>query len=168
VRTWLRWQTQITNGASHGAAGWMRRLAVHPRVCAALGAGQVTSSFAGLICDSTDLLPPELRDEADEILLAAASGGATQADLGMLARQMLERSAPPDTGGPDGGGDEDGFRDRRVWLDLHFRGAGKLNGDLTPECAAALTAMLDALGRKAGPEDTRTTSQPRTRTRDGD
>jgi hypothetical protein len=29
----------------------------------------------------------------------------------------------------------------------------------TPECAAALTAMLDALGNKAGPEDTRTTSQ---------
>jgi Domain of unknown function (DUF222) len=73
---------------------------------------------------------------------------------------MLERSAPPNSDGPDGGaGDDDGFRDRRVWLDLHFRGAGKLNGDLTPECAAALTAMLDALGKKAGPEDTRTTSQ---------
>jgi Domain of unknown function (DUF222) len=138
----------------------MRRLAVHPRVCAALGAAQVTSSFARLICDWSDLLPPELRDEADEILLAAAAGGATQADLGMLARQMLERSAPPDTDGPEpGAGDDDGFRDRRVWLDLHFRGAGKLNGDLTPECAAALTAMLDALGKKAGPEDTRTTSQ---------
>ena len=158
VGTWLRWQTQITNGASHGATGWMKRLAVHPRVCAALGAGQVTASFARLICDWSDLLAPELRDEADEILLAAAAGGATQADLGMLARQMLERSAPPDTDGP-APGDDDGFKDRRVWLDLHFRGAGKLNGDLTPECAAALTAMLDALGRKAGPEDTRTTSQ---------
>jgi hypothetical protein len=159
IRTWLRWQTQITSAASYGAAGWMRRLAVHPRVCAALGAGQVTSSFARLICDWSDLLPPGLRDEADEILLAAAAGGATQADLGMLARQMLERSAPPDTDGDGGAGDEDGFKDRRVWLDLHFRGAGKLNGDLTPECAAALTAMLDALGKKAGPEDTRSTSQ---------
>jgi hypothetical protein len=161
VRTWLRWQTQITSAASYGATGWMKRLAAHPRVLTALGAGQVTSSFARLICDWSDLLPPELRDEADEILLAAAAGGATQADLGMLARQMLERSAPPDTDGPDGGpgDDDDGFGDRRVWLDLHFRGAGKLNGDLTPECAAALTAMLDALGKKAGPEDTRTTSQ---------
>jgi uncharacterized protein DUF222 len=158
VRTWLRWQTQITNAASHGATGWMKRLAVHPRVCAALGAAQVTASFARLICDWSELLAPELRDEADEILLAAAVGGATQADLGMLARQMLERSAPPDTDGPDGS-DDDGFKDRRVWLDLHFRGAGKLNGDLTPECAAALTAMLDALGKKAGPEDARTTSQ---------
>ena len=142
----------------------MRRLAVHPRVAAALGAARVTSSFARLICDWSDLLPPGLRDEADEILLAAAAGGATQADLGMLAREMLERSAPPDpdSDGPDGGaGDEDGFRDRRVWLDIHFRGAGKLSGDLTPECAAALTAVLDAAGKKAGPEDTRTPSQRR-------
>ena len=84
VRTWLRWQTQITSAASYGATGWMKRLAVHPRVCAALGAAQVTSSFARLICDWSDLLPPEVRDEADEILLAAAAGGATQADLGML------------------------------------------------------------------------------------
>ena len=162
VRTWLRWQTQITTAASHAATGWMRRLAVHPRVLAALGAARVTSSFARLICDWSDLLPAGLRDEADEILLAAAAGGATQADLGMLAREMLERSAPPDSDGPGGGaGDEDGFRDRRVWLDIHFRGAGKLSGDLTPECAAALTAVLDAAGKKAGPEDTRTASQRR-------
>jgi Domain of unknown function (DUF222) len=161
ARTWLRWQTQVTAGAAGGAMGWMRRLAVHPRVSAALGTGQVTASFARLICDWSDLLPPDMRDDADEILLAAAAGGATQADLAMLAQQMHERSAPPDTGGDDGpgGGDEDGFAGRRVWLDIHFRGAGKLNGDLTPECAAALTALLDSLGRKAGPEDTRTTSQ---------
>jgi hypothetical protein len=78
----------------------------------------------------------------------------------MLAQQTLGRSAPPDADGPDGGaGDDDGFRDRRFWLDLHFRGAGKLNGDLTPECAAALTAMLGALGKKAGPR--RTPGPPR-------
>jgi hypothetical protein len=164
AKTWLRWQTQITTGAAGGAVGWMRRLAVHPRVTSALGAGRVTASFARLICDLSDLLPPERRDEADEILLAAAAGGATQADLGMLGQEILERSAPPDTGGPDGdgdSGDDDGFRDRRVGLDIHFRGAGKLDGDLTPECAAALTAMLDALGKKAGPEDDRTAPQRR-------
>jgi hypothetical protein len=55
-------------------------------VGAALGAAQVMASFARLICDWSDLLPPELRDEADEILLAAAAGGAAQADLGMLAQ----------------------------------------------------------------------------------
>jgi hypothetical protein len=95
ARAWLRWQTQVTTGAAAGAVGWMRRLAVHPRVTAALAAAQVTSSFARLICDWSDLLPPGRRDEADEILLAAAAGGATQADLAMLAQQMHERSAPP-------------------------------------------------------------------------
>jgi hypothetical protein len=158
IRTWLRWQTQVTTGASHAAAGWMKRLAVHPRVLAALAAAQVTASFARLICDASDLLPPELRDEADEILLAAAAGGATEADLAMLAQEMRERSAPPDTDGPDDR-DDDGFRDRRVQLDVHFRGAGKLDGDLTPECTAALAALLGSLGKKAGPEDTRTEQQ---------
>ena len=41
IRTWLRWQTQVTTGASHVAAGWMRRLAVHPRVLAALAAAEM-------------------------------------------------------------------------------------------------------------------------------
>ena len=151
IRAWLRWQTRVTGAGAGAAAGWMKRLAVHPRVLAALAAAQVTSSFARLICDASDLLAPELRDEADEILLAAAAGGATQADLVMLAQEMRERSAPPDTDGPDGGGDdEDGFTDRRVRLDVHFRGRGKLDGDLTPECTAALAALFGALGKKAG------------------
>jgi len=34
-----------------------------------------------------------------------------------------------------------------------------IRGDLTPECAAAVQAVLDALGKKAGPEDTRTDGQ---------
>jgi hypothetical protein len=119
----------------------------------------VSASFARLICEWSDLLPPELRDEADEILLAAAAGGASQADLAMLAQEIFERFAPPSADGD--GGDEGGFAGRRVWLDIHFRGAGKLNGDLTPECAAALTAMLDALGKRAGPKDDRSASQRR-------
>jgi hypothetical protein len=68
---------------------------------------------------------------------------------------MFRRSAPPDRDGEDDGG----FGDRSLQLDLHFRGAGKLGGDLTPECAAALTAVLESLGRKAGPEDDRSKAQ---------
>ncbi len=40
-------------------------------------------------------------------------------------------------------------------------GAGRIDGDLTPRCAAAVQAVLDALGKKAGPEDTRTAGQRR-------
>ena len=71
---------------------------------------------------------------------------------------MRARTATPDNG-PDPGGDEDGFASRRVRLGLTFRGAGRLEGDLTPACAAALGAVLESLGKKAGPEDTRTPVQ---------
>ena len=40
-----------------------------------------------------------------------------------------------------------------------FGGAGVLHGDLTPDCAAVVTAVLDALSAPAGAEDTRTREQ---------
>ena len=46
-------------------------------------------------------------------------------------------------------------------LSTHFQGAGHLDGNLTPECAAALQAVLESLGKKAGPEDDRTKAQRR-------
>ncbi len=44
---------------------------------------------------------------------------------------------------------------------MTFGQAGKLTGNLTPQCTAALLAVLDALGKKTGPEDTRTVWQRR-------
>ena len=38
-------------------------------------------------------------------------------------------------------------------------GAGRVRGDLTPECAAAVTAVLEALGKSRGPEDLRSPGQ---------
>ena len=43
----------------------------------------------------------------------------------------------------------------------HVRRRRAAAGDLTPACAAALSVVLDALGQKAGPEDTRTAAQRR-------
>jgi hypothetical protein len=40
-----------------------------------------------------------------------------------------------------------------------FQGAGVLHGDLTPQCAAAVQAVLDALAAPAGAQDTRTREQ---------
>ncbi len=68
---------------------------------------------------------------------------------------MRRRTAGPDQEPGDG------FDERRVRLDVTFGGAARLDGDLTPACAAALTAVLDALGAQAGPEDTRTAPQRR-------
>ena len=153
--SWLRAITRVTKGAAAAATGWARRLDGHPVVAAALAQGQLPVSLARLICDWTDKLPEDLRDDADGILLAAVLGGADQHDLARLAREMLDRAqTSPDR-------DSDGFEDRALWLGTTFGGAGRLHADLTPACAAALTVVLDALGQKAGPEDTRTAAQRR-------
>ena len=156
ARMWLRWQTRVTKAAAMGAVGWARRLAAHPVIGAALAEGQISASWARAVCGWSDRLPHEVREDADQILVEAAAGGAELADLAGLAQQMYERSRRhfPD-------GDEDGFADRRLLLDLTFAGAGQLTGDLTPGCAAAVSAVLEALGKAAGPEDTRTVTQRR-------
>ena len=59
---------------------------------------------------------------------------------------------PDDDGLPD-------FEDRRVRVQATFGGAGIITGDLTPECAAVVTTVLDALSAPAGAEDTRTKDQ---------
>ena len=50
ARSWLRWQTRVTNGAAAGAVGWARRLAAHPAVGEALAAGEISASWAREIC----------------------------------------------------------------------------------------------------------------------
>jgi hypothetical protein len=155
ARSWLRWQARTTTGAAAGAMGWMRRLAAHRAVAQALAGGEVSASWAREFCAWSDRLPEDRRADADQILLGAAAGGADLAGLSGLAEEMFRRSAAPDADGDDDGG----FGDRSLHLDLHFRGAGKLAADLTPECAAALTAVLESLGKKAGPEDDRSKAQ---------
>ena len=96
-----------------------------------------------------------MRDDADRLLCQAATDGADLEDLGRLAEAIYQRTRGPDDD------DEDGFGDRNFHLGITFSGAGPGPGDLTPGCAAALAAVLDALGKKAGPEDTRTAAQRR-------
>jgi Domain of unknown function (DUF222) len=153
ARAWLQWQTKVSSGAAGGAMGWMRRLRAHPAVADALASARVSASWARQICEWTDLLPEEHRGDADVILLGAAAGGAGLGDLEGLAAEIREKTARPDRDG------DDGFDDRSVRLATTFGGAGKVAGDLTPQCAAALSAVLEALGKRAGPEDLRSKDQ---------
>ncbi len=152
ARTWLKWQCQLTPGAAAVALGWMRRLSAHPAVRRSLAAGQISASFARAICGWTDAMPEPLRADADAILLKAAAAGAELTDLAALAEEIRSRVAGPDK-------DRDGFDDRWLRLDETFRGSGSLSGELTPQCQAALRAVLDSLGKKAGPEDIRSKAQ---------
>ena len=87
-RMWLFHRTRVTRGCAAGHAGWARRAAAHPRVLAALGAAQISVSWARSICDWNDRLPGECRDKADEILLGAAGRGVDLWDLTRLAGEM--------------------------------------------------------------------------------
>src|SRR5262249_46317505 len=145
----------ITRGAAVGHSAWAKRVASHPRVLAALAAGQITESAARLICLWTGKLPHEYRDHGDEQLLAAFAGGLRLADLASLFAEMYVR-ARGDL--PDQDPDRD-FADREVKLATTLGGAGVLHGDLTAECAAAVAAVLDALSAPAGNEDDRTKGQ---------
>jgi hypothetical protein len=153
--SWLIHRTGITRGAAVGHSAWAKRVATHPRVLAALAAGQVSESAGRLICLWTDKLPQEYRDQGDEQLLAAAAGGLGLADLAALFAEMYVR-ARGDLPDQDPGRE---FADREVKLATTIGGAGVMHGDLTAGCAAAVAAVLDALAAPARKEDDRTKGQ---------
>ncbi len=72
-------------------------------------------------------------------MLAAADRGAALADLFGIFDELRRQHATPDT---DPG---DGFAGRGVRFATTFGGAGRIEGDLTPRCAAAVDAVLGSL-----------------------
>jgi hypothetical protein len=153
--SWLMHRTGITRGAAVGHTAWAKRTGTHPKVLTALAARQVSESVGRLICLWTSRLPEKFREESDELLIAAAEAGLGLPELASLFAEMYER-ARGDL--PDQDPDRD-FANRGLKLATTFGGAGVVHGDLTPECAAAVAAVLDALSAPAGAEDDRTRDQ---------
>jgi Domain of unknown function (DUF222)/HNH endonuclease len=154
ARAWIRWQTRVTKAAATAATGWTRRLAAHPAVSAGLAGAQLSPSWARAICDWSDLLPEAHRAQADQILVDAAAGCAELSDVRLAFERIRSLCAQPDADEGD-----DSFAQRRLRLEPHFRGHARLDADLTPDAAAALQAVLDSLGKPAGPEDVRSRAQ---------
>jgi hypothetical protein len=136
-----------------------RQVTARPAMDAGMAAGWLSPSWAAKIREWAAVLPEdEARAAAEQILLDAAQAeGVTLIDLRNLAALLIEtwriEHGHPDTD------DDDDFRDRHLQLDLTLGGAGRLTGDLTPECGAAVRAVIDALGKRRGKEDTRTANQ---------
>ena len=155
ARAWLMHRTGITRAAAASHTAWANRAGTHPAVVAALAAGELSESWGRTICQWTDKLPEKFRAESDELLVKAAGAGLGLADLSALFAEMYQRARGDLP-------DEDparGFADRAVRLETTFQGAGVLTGDLTPECAAVVGAVLDALSAPAGADDDRTREQ---------
>jgi hypothetical protein len=133
----------------------VRRAEDHPRVLVALATGDLPESVARVVCQWTNRLPEDQRDLADDKLVAAALAGMSLQDLAELYGEIYEQSR---SASPDEDNDEV-FDDRAVRLITTFAGAGVMTGDLTPECAEAVAAVLDALAAPAGADDDRTREQ---------
>jgi Domain of unknown function (DUF222) len=157
--TWLAGRTHLGRKDAKAAVQQMRLLARHPLLDEATASGAVTISWAKEIAGWTGRIDhEELQSEADRILLGAATAGADLDDLKLIAQAAYEawREREPDPGDDPAGR---GFGDRHLRLDTTLDGAGRIGGDLTPECAAAVTAVIEALGKSRGPEDMRSAGQ---------
>src|SRR5215470_11414796 len=152
---WLAAMAKMAKKDAKAAVRRMRQLSRHPHLHGALGRGEISASWADQIIEWLRKLPAELRDQTEKILADAAAAGAGLEDLAAITAHALRQwqAAHPD---PD---EDDGFDDRYVQVGVTFGGAACIRGNLTPECGAAVQAVLEALGKKAGPEDHRTEGQ---------
>ena len=143
---WLAAMTKMTRKDAKAAVKQMRTLGERPHLESALGAGDVSDSWAAEIAGWLKKLPEELRDGTEKILADAAAAGASLEDLAAITAHALAQwqADHPDE-------DDDGFPDRYLQIGTTFGGAGVIRGDLTPECAAAVTAVLEALGEEGRP-----------------
>lgn len=154
---WLAAKGKVTRRDANAEVRLMRQLRRHPVLADALAHRDITESWARQLADWTRRLPADWRDVVDKILVDNASSGVELADLAVIAQAAFERWRQEQ--GPDDDPDDDGFDERYLKLGTTIDNAGRVSGSLTPECAAALEAVLEALGKKAGAEDDRTEPQ---------
>ena len=155
TRVWLVHSLRVTRGQA-GAYRAVQALAEdHRPLLAGLREGHVlTTSVALQLSKWTRAIPGEFRAQAEEILVAAARAGAGLRELAAICAEIRYRTAPPD---PDDQSDR--HLDRALFLDATIDGAGVIRGDLTPQCAAMVRAVLDALAAPGGGGDLRTRAQ---------
>jgi len=155
TRTWLVHATRVTRGQAAEHKGVQALAQGHGPLLAGLREGHViTKSVALQLAKWTAAIPDEYRAQAEQIVVAAARAGAGLRELAAICAEIRYRTAPPD---PDD--NDDRHLDRALFLDTTIDGAGVLRGDLTPECAAMVRAVLDALSAPDGGGDLRTGAQ---------
>src|SRR5579859_7355938 len=154
IRSWLIHTTRVTRGQAGEHLAVQALARDHPALLAALAeGGLLTKSVALQLAKWTRHIPQECRDEAEELLAGAAQAGVGLRDLAAMCAEIRARTAQPDLDGKDPG------LDRGLTLATTFDGAGVIHGDLTPECAAMVQSVLDALAAPQGADDERTRPQ---------
>src|ERR1700691_2140531 len=152
TRAWLVRTTRVTRGQAAEYQATEALAQDHQVLLAGLREGWVvTKSVALRLAKWTRPIPAEYRDEAEGILITAARAGADLRSLAAICAEIRARTAEPDPGTD--------HLDRGASLDTTLDGAGVVRGDLTPECAAMVQAVLDALSAPSGGGDLRTRPQ---------
>jgi hypothetical protein len=137
ARTWLVHVTRVTRGQAGEHKAVQALAEGHPVLLAGLRERAVSKSVALQLARWTEAIPAEFREQAEEILITAARAGADLRALAAICAEIRCRTASPD---PDDQNDK--HLDRWVSLDTTLDGAGVIRGDLTPECAAMVQAVL--------------------------
>ena len=155
TRTWLVNSVRVTKGQAREYKAIQALARDHAPLLAGLRDGYViTKSVALQLARWTRVIAEEYRDEAEEILVTAARGGAGLRSLAAICAEIRARTAQPDPND-----DNDPRLDRALSLETTFGGAGVIHGDLNPECTAMVQAVLDALSAPQGGGDLRTRPQ---------
>jgi hypothetical protein len=151
VSAWLVNETGITKAEAGGHREWAKTVAGFPVIAQAMVDRVLRKSPVRKVCSLLAKIPAEHRAGAEQIIVQAAGAGAVLRDLVYLAAEIAARIAPL-----PGDGDEAGrVKDGNLRLETTLDGAGVLRGELTPECVAAVQAVLGALSNRSGPEDHR-------------
>jgi hypothetical protein len=155
MRCWMVNTGGVTKGQAAEHLAVQKVAESHRPLHAGLAEGWVLSkSVAVQLAKWATSIPEEYREQAENILVAAARAGADLRALAAICAEIRARVASPDPDGPD-----DPRLDRGVFLDTTIDGAGVLRGEMTPECSALVTAVLDALSAPQGAGDLRTHPQ---------
>ena len=151
---WLAARAQLTKRDARAAVRQMRQFGQRKHLAEALAAGAITGSWAAAIAGLDAGSSPRT--------CATRPTGSCSTPRRRARRWMTWPRSPPARSSswrqqqPDPDHPDDGFDDRYVQVGTTFGGAGVIRGNLTPQCAAAVRAVVEALGKKAGPEDDRT------------
>jgi hypothetical protein len=155
TRAWLVHSLRVTRRQAAEYKAVQALTQGHRPLLAGLREGHViTKSVALQVAKWTAAIPEEFRARAEEIVIAAARAGADLRALAAICAEIRYRTAPPDPGDQD-----DQHLDRALFLDTTLDGAGVIRGDVTPQCAAMVRAVLDALSAPQGGGDLRTRAQ---------
>ena len=160
--SWLRDRAGMTRSAARRQMRMARVLRSRYRLAEAMSGGWLSESWLDKIIAWTRPVPPDMLEAADEAIVRVLAAGGDLDDVATVIAAILEsahaqeqQTSDPDDPGLDG----DEFEDRSLRLETTMDGAGVLRGELTPEAAAAVQAILESLGKKQGKEDIRTQVQ---------